>query len=215
MAERHIVWDWNGTLLDDLPLVIDAVNAGLARCEGPVIDAETYRLHYERPVRGFYDRLLGRLIGDDEWFDINAVFHEVYYGLLVEVPLADDAIAALDRVEFAGASQSLLSMAPHDHLIEIVPVAGLTDRFIGYDGSIGEPGGEKGPDLRRHLTRLALDPATVVAIGDTPDDARAAELVGAKAVLYDGGSHHRELLERTGWPVARSLIEAVEVALDL
>jgi phosphoglycolate phosphatase-like HAD superfamily hydrolase len=57
------------------------------------------------------------------------------------------------------------------------------------------------------------DPAQVVVIGDTPDDATAAQHVGARAILYDGGSHHRADLESTGAPVVSSLRAAVYLGL--
>ena len=61
---RHVIWDWNGTLVDDLPIVVDAVNASLAGIGAGPIVADDYRDHYTRPVRVFYDRLLGRAVTD-------------------------------------------------------------------------------------------------------------------------------------------------------
>jgi len=55
----HIVWDWNGTLVDDLPIVVDCVNAALAVIGEPPIDADDYREHFARPVNRFYESLLG------------------------------------------------------------------------------------------------------------------------------------------------------------
>jgi phosphoglycolate phosphatase-like HAD superfamily hydrolase len=72
----------------------------------------------------------------------------------------------------------------------------------------------------RHLTALrAADPEIsgerTVVIGDAVDDAVAAAAVGAKAVLYTGGSHSRASLAAAGVPVVDSLAEAVAVAEDL
>ena len=46
-------------------------------------------------------------------------------------------------------------------------------------------------------------------IGDALDDAVAAAHVGARAVLYTGGSHSRASLESAGVPVVDTLAEAV------
>ncbi len=51
----------------------------------------------------------------------------------------------------------------------------------------------------------------MLVVGDTLDDAVAARHIGARCVLYDGGSHHREVLESMGVPVANSLVEALEI----
>jgi phosphoglycolate phosphatase-like HAD superfamily hydrolase len=62
----------------------------------------------------------------------------------------------------------------------------------------------------RHLASLAtVDPARTVVIGDAADDAVAARHVGARAVLYTGGSHSRASLEEAGVPVVDTLAEAV------
>ncbi len=50
-------------------------------------------------------------------------------------------------------------------------------------------------------------------VGDSLDDATAAAAVGVDAVMYDGGSHHRRELEASGFPVAGTLVEAVQIAL--
>jgi phosphoglycolate phosphatase-like HAD superfamily hydrolase len=57
---------------------------------------------------------------------------------------------------------------------------------------------------------MHLDPGSVWLIGDTPDDHYAAIAVGARVVLYDGGSHHRSTLDALGAPVVSSLRESVE-----
>ncbi len=47
---KHPVWDWNGTLLDDLRLVVDATTASLATVGGPVVTADEHRRDYRRPI---------------------------------------------------------------------------------------------------------------------------------------------------------------------
>lgn len=212
MTGTHVVWDWNGTLLDDLPIVVEAVNRSIGRLGAGPIDAEMYRDHYTRPVRAFYDSLLGRTILDDEWGRLNDDFHRAYYELATGVGLTADAVEAIDLVEAMGWSQSLLSMSEHDWLGSIVSRLGLMSRMTAVDGLTGEMGGLKARYLEAHLRRLGVDGASVVMIGDTPDDVAAARSVGGTPVLYHGGSHHLELLTTQDAPVAETLVEAVEIA---
>ncbi len=209
-----MVWDWNGTLLDDLPIVVESVNVGLAAYGGSPIDADGYRSHYTRPVSLFYERLLGRPVTDAEWLHINELFHEAYFSRVATVGLAPDAGTALDVARDRGLGQSLLSMAPHEHLVGIVDRLGVAGYFDAVNGSQGNRGAEKADSLAEHLDVLGLAPAAVVVVGDVPDDAAAAWAVGAKAVLFDGGSHHRHDLEAVGVPVADSLTLAVDLALE-
>jgi phosphoglycolate phosphatase-like HAD superfamily hydrolase len=211
---RHVIWDWNGTLADDLPVVVDAVNVSLAVIGERAIDGDDYRDHYTRPVRRFYDSLLGRTISDEEWQTLDATFHDTYVKTLHLVSLTHDAKDAIADVAAAGATQSILSMWWHDDLIPEVRRWGLDRAMLRVDGNTLEAGATKAWLLENHLERLGSDGSPVL-VGDATDDATAAVEVGIGVVLYDGGSHHRYHLESLGVPIATSLREAVSIALSL
>ncbi|HEY5652223.1 MAG TPA: HAD family hydrolase [Acidimicrobiia bacterium] len=205
----HVVWDWNGTLLDDLPVVLASVNAGVEPYRSSPVTLDDYRTHYTRPVRQFYDSLLGREITTEEWLDLDHRFHEAYRAQLEEALLAPGAREALERTAGSGMRQSLLSMYPHDDLVPLVAAAGIGHHFARVDGLQGPPGDRKASYLESHLRALSADPGETLVVGDTPDDAHAAAEVGADCVLIDSGSHHRPSLEATGVRVASGLIEAI------
>ncbi len=205
----HVVWDWNGTLLDDLDVVLASVNAGVAPYRKEPVTLNDYRTHYTRPVKHFYDALLGREIDHDEWLDLDTRFHAAYREQLTTAMLARGARQALERAAREGLSQSLLSMYPHSELLPLVDAAGIGHHFDRIDGLRGPAGDRKARYLEAHLDELEVDPAASVVVGDTPDDAEAAAAVGAGCVLVDSGGHHREVLEATGVRVASGLIEAI------
>ncbi len=213
---RHVVWDWNGTLLADQHVVLHALNTLLADLDRPPTDMATYRRLYTRPVRVFYERLLGRPVAAHEWAHIDDVYHQAYEAALADAALAHDAHDALAAVEGAGRTQSLLSMARHVHLVPVVERYGIHRRFVRVDGLRGPGGGRKARHLAAHVAAVADvagdEPARILVVGDATDDAVAARHVGARCVLYDGGSHAREDLERHGVPVVASLVEALDVA---
>jgi phosphoglycolate phosphatase-like HAD superfamily hydrolase len=212
VGDLHIVWDWNGTLLDDLHVVIEAANVSLGRLGIGPIDEEDYRDHFTRPVRAFYDSLFGRPILDEEWEILNDTFHREYYARVGGASLTGDAHRALKVVEGRGWAQSLLSMSPQEWLDHVVDRFRLDSRFVGIRGLTGPTGGLKAEHLEEHLGDLGVEPERAVVIGDTPDDATAATQVGARVVLYHGGSHHLPTLEEVGAPIAHTLVEAVELA---
>lgn len=215
MTELHVVWDWNGTLLDDLEIVIEAANVGLAEFGVDPLDEDRYRDHFTRPVRSFYDSIFERPVTDEEWARLNDVFHLEYMARADRARLTVDALDALDAVARDSEGQSLLSMSPQDWLEGIVQRKGVIQRFSRISGLSGETGGLKASHMEEHIRELGLDPYLTVVIGDTPDDAQAARHVGAHVVLYDGGSHHLPVLQQTDAPVAHSLLEAVEIAKRL
>lgn len=213
---RHVVWDWNGTLLEDLPLVVASVNAALGEHGLEPISVADYTANYTRPVRRFYDVLLGRDVDDDEWKRIDEVFHETYAAVVAErTELMPGAREALQTVDASHASQSLLSMYPHHLLLPLVDRFGLDEHFEVVHGLVGGGGGRKLPHLERHLEEMVHlhgdDPRRTLVIGDAIDDAVAAQHVGARVVLLASGSHPRGELEATGAPVVGSLEDALAV----
>ena len=214
---QHVVWDWNGTLLHDLDQVVSSVNVALGSLDIGPITADDYRAGYTRPVVLFYEHLLGRPVTDGEWENLDISFHDAYRKALAEAELAPDALEAMDLVEQAGWTQSLLSMFPHGELLDELEGRGISERLIAIDGLRGGRGERKYGSLVAHLEHVApkiggrIDPTSVVMIGDALDDAEAAQGLGIKCVLYASGSHPRQKLEASGHPVADSLVEALKL----
>jgi phosphoglycolate phosphatase-like HAD superfamily hydrolase len=214
----HVIWDWNGTLLDDLPAVIDAVNACLKSQGGPVIDAETYRRRFVRPLNGFYEALLGTPIDDDLLARLDDVFQAAYWDGIDRVSLNSESVASIKRVRAQRATQSIASMLWHDMLVPAVREFGLDGPMVALDGNRGAVGDTKEQHMVEHVARLRrlfphLAHDRITVIGDIVDDADAARAAGVDCVLYNGGSQVRSELETRGVPVVDSLLEAVDLAL--
>ncbi|SED26070.1 HAD family hydrolase [Streptomyces sp. TLI_105] len=212
---KHLVWDWNGTLLDDIDAVIGATNAAFAELGLASITLERYRELYTVPVPKFYERLMGRLPTDEEWTVMDGAFHRHYWVRAESCGLTVGAAELLAARQAAGATQSLLSLAQHAHLVPLVQRYGIAERFVRVDGRVDASTDGKSGHMVRHLAALGVPADRVVVIGDAADDAVAAAHVGARAVLYTGGSHSRASLSRVGVPVVDSLEEAVAVAEEL
>ncbi|MEV7287947.1 HAD hydrolase-like protein [Streptomyces sp. NPDC093252] len=209
----HIVWDWNGTLFHDNDAIIGATNAAFAELGLDPITMEQYRELYCVPVPKFYERLLGRLPTEAEWSVMDDTFHRHYTEHRVGCGLTEGVAELLVGWASGGCSQSILSMYGHTELVPLVRGFGIEGHFIRVDGRTGPSGGSKAEHMVRHLAALGgVEPGRTVVIGDAADDAVAAQHVGARAVLYTGGSHGRASLEETGAPVVDTLAEAVAEA---
>ncbi|MGP3946209.1 MULTISPECIES: HAD family hydrolase [Streptomyces] len=209
----HLVWDWNGTLFHDIDAVISATNASFGEVGLPPITLERYRDLYCVPVPRFYERLMGRLPTDEEWAVMDEAFHRHYWTLAESAGLAIGARQLLVEWQEAGLTQSLCSLAPHEHLVPLVRTHGIERHFIRVDGRVGQSNTGKAEQMMRHIAELeGVPPQRMVVIGDAVDDALAARHVGARAVLYTGGSHSRVSLEAAGVPVVDTLEEAVREA---
>ena len=98
---RHVVWDWNGTLLNDFPALLAATNALAPRWGWPIIDREYYQHEFSRPLHEFYAKLLGRPVTDDEYARLNDEWLDEYHALRPVQGLAADAREAIARVASA------------------------------------------------------------------------------------------------------------------
>jgi phosphoglycolate phosphatase-like HAD superfamily hydrolase len=213
VARTHLVWDWNGTLLDDLSLVVEATNRAFTAVGGRSLDSDEHRRTFRRPVAEFYAEILERAVDAEEFGRLDRIFHDAYRLGLTTTSLAGDAMQALRS--WPG-TQSLLSMWFHSELVPAIDTYGLTGVFTRVDGLRTEVGGDlKAGHLARHLDELGVSGDRAVLIGDSLDDALAAESVGAAAVLYTGGFTHPARLRASGRPVADTLVEAVQLARTL
>jgi phosphoglycolate phosphatase-like HAD superfamily hydrolase len=207
----HLVWDWNGTLLDDLALVVAATNSSLASVGGPSVTADAHRRDYRRPISAYYAHVLGRPVTEEEFVTLDKAFHDAYRAGLPNCKLALDA---LEAVSSWSGTQSLVSMFFHHELVPAVTSYGLFERLARVDGLRSEVGGgPKEPHLREHLAALGVRGDDCVLVGDSIDDAEAAQAVGARVVLYGGGFTDEARLRATGLPVATTLLEALDFAL--
>lgn len=208
----HVVWDWNGTLLNDNHAVLAAVNAVCTEFGAAGLTWGEWQAAYARPMRLSYEQVLQRALDDVEWEQVDKLYHDRYDALLPTCELATGAHDVLRACTAGGRTQSLLSMWFHSRLTPTVAQYGLTEYFTRVDGLPGEiGGGSKADSLVRHLEAQRLNPSEVVLIGDVVDDAHAAHAAGTQCILVTTGAMTPESLHATGAPVTTSITEALHL----
>jgi phosphoglycolate phosphatase len=209
---RHLLWDWNGTLLDDTRACVSALNTMLRERGLPAIDSLFYRRWFGFPVRDFY-RCLGLRPDDGGWEEMAVRFHDLYLREPVEVAAA--AHTALERVAAAGLPQSVLSACEQEMLESLVGRHGLRGYFRHIQGTDSLDGDSKVEAGRQLLARLGHDPQDLLLVGDTLHDAEVAEALGCGCLLIAAGHQTAARLRRSGRPVLASLSEFVAESEDL
>ena len=203
---RHVIWDWNGTLLDDVWLCVESVNESLSRRRLPLITEETYRELFDFPVIDFY-RQLGFDFEVESFEDLSVEYHSQYEPRWIECRFQPGAREALESLANTGLNQSLLSAAHQEMLDACVEHFNLGEHFVhvtGLDNKYADGKVELG---RRLLGRLRMDPRDVLLIGDTVHDHEVARALGVDCVLTAAGHHSREKLEPCGVQVFDSPAE--------
>jgi phosphoglycolate phosphatase len=192
---RHVIWDWNGTLLDDLDLSIDIMNGVLERRGLPRLDRARYHAVFDFPVRAYYERL-GFDFRRDSFENLSAEFIAGYDARREESQLQSGAREVLAALEHAGVTQSVLSAYRGVTLREIVGHFGLTHHFsrlIGLDNIYAHSKTELG---RAWVAELGLPGNAILMIGDTLHDLEVAEAMGVDCVLVAAGHHPDHRLRR-------------------
>lgn len=208
MKHKQIIWDFNGTLLDDVRETLDATNALLARYGKPTLaDADAYRRVFGFPVIDYYEKIgLEREkfeIYADEWvaeYNRRAPQAGLYLG-------CREALACFRD---AGCRQYLLSATEREMLAgQLAPlgIASFFDDIVGQD------------DTRAHgklaaavewSKKVRLD--TALFIGDSLHDAEVAAAIGADCVLLACGHQSRARLEATGCRVFDAVTDLLHAA---
>lgn len=208
---KHIVWDWNGTILDDNHVMLDSVNEVCRHYGRPEINMETWRDALCRPLWRCYGKILERELTWDDWSNIEQIYHDAYRKYIAQCRLAVDAHGILDSAKNSGFSQSLLSMGFHDDVTAQIDRFSIQDFFVRIDGVLDPvAGGKKAEYLATHLERMNMPPEHCVVVGDVVDDADAAHRVGAECVLVTTGMSGYEELRESGFPVESSLTGALQ-----
>lgn len=207
---KHIIWDWNGTLLNDTALCVDVLNGLLAARGRKPIGLEDYRMNFGFPVIHFYD-YLGFDTDRDSFASVSAEFIAAYEERwLEECALHPEALPVLSALAELGLSHSVLSAAKQEALDFGIRHFGLEGRFIrlvGTDNIYALGKVERGRALIRELE---WGPEEVLLIGDTLHDLEVAEAIGTDCILVAHGHHTPDRLKRTGVPLVHSLSEILD-----
>ena len=204
----RIIWDWNGTLLDDNHASLSALNAILSRRGLESVDLDYYRKNFAFPVRYFYESL-GVKIECEDWDALAQEYHDAYHEC--ELRLAADAKDALEFVRNNGVSQAVVSAMREDYLISDMDRFGIRPYFESVLGTNNLDGCSKLSRIRDYVA-LAGGREEYVVIGDSLHDKEVADAIGARCVFYGGGSHDPSRLREFG-VVADTLVGAVREAV--
>lgn len=213
MKYECVIWDWNGTLIDDMPVSLAAVNRILAdRGMDPIGEKEYYE-YIDTPISKFYAHLF-----DLEKTDVTRLLREFnsnYDDLLDFTEVREETRRALEAVAGAGIDQIVLSACEQGKLTRLLRGYGLDGFFSAVLGADDLHCGDKTDRAREYFAAAGLSPERALIVGDTLHDAQVAAAVGCGCVLLRHGHQGDAELEQSGVPLADSAAEAVRIALGL
>ncbi len=192
----HILWDWNGTLLDDAAYCLDLTDRLLKIFRLPAMGSlEVYRERFGFPVIDYY----GHLGFDRQIFpEVAVIWMDGYMRGEAAIPLHADAADVTGRIRDRGIRQVILSASKLENLLiqlrtrpqfsHFDPPRGLGDIYAGSKKDIA----------LQWMAETGADPQRTLLVGDTLHDLEVAQALGARCVLVENGHQSRARLRAAG-----------------
>lgn len=208
MKYKNIIWDWNGTILNDTPVAFEATNILLKRYGYPTITLEYYRDNIDTPIVNFYSKIFDlnkhvMQMLDDEW--------GVLYNRLSDKIVLHKGVKELLRF-FADENcrQVILSAFRTEEITKYARKFSVENYFediLGTQNIVMECKTIRG---KRYMNEHKFAPEQTLYIGDTVHDCETALALGVDCVLFSGGQQSPKLLQQCGVPVSDSFAEIKE-----
>ena len=190
---KHVIWDWNGTLLNDVDFCCKIINRILVENNLPVLSLKKYREIFTFPVQNYY-QAAGLDFTKTSFEIMGKDFIDEYESKKLSCSLFDNAIDVLSGIQKQGIGQSVLSAYLHDNLVSILEHYKLTkyfDNIIGLDNIYAGSKTHLGLSL---VEQLNIPKDQILFIGDTLHDAEVAEAMGVKSILIANGHQEKNKL---------------------
>jgi len=195
IALEHIIWDWNGTLLDDRWLTISAMNNVLARRSMDELTEDRYLQLFTFPVIEYYRRL-GFDFEKDSFSELGTEFINEYNTRAFEPKLHDGIIDLISQLSKNGVSHSILSASSQKILDKLASYHNIDHYFKAVFGQDNHYAYGKIETGKMWINKSGIDPKRTLFIGDTEHDLEVANAVGAHCALLSWGHTSAERLEK-------------------
>ena len=207
---KTIIWDWNGTLLDDLDLSLESVNVLLKERNIPTLSIEKYKDIFGFPVVDYYVK--AGFDFEKEAFEVPAKqYVKLYAAGASELKLFPDVVDTLTFFKENNYRQIVLSAMKDDNLKLMIHNAEISHFFDGIFGIKDNYAREKVSLGKQVVENLKLNPAECLMIGDTLHDAEVSEQCGFNCILFSGGHVSKQRLETKGKKIINSLSELKQI----
>lgn len=194
---RHIIWDWNGTILNDVDLGIEIINRILSERSLPKITKEIYKNVFTIPVKDYYAKL-GFDFEKEPFEVVGRLWIEEYEKRKYECSIYDGVLDVMERIKNSSIEQSILS-AYSQHTLEEMATRHGIDKYcshiVGLDNIYAAGKLHLGLEL---LKKIENGNGRLLLIGDTLHDYEVAKAIGADCILLSTGHQSKEILKTAG-----------------
>lgn len=203
MKYSYVLWDFNGTIVNDVEICLDIVNELLAEKGMDKISLETYRNVFTFPVIEYYKRV-GLISDESEFEEMAHKWMNRYYEREKDSTLHENIISTLDKIKGMGIHQGVLSASRIDQLTRMLEQFGVQDYMediLGISDIYAASKVNIGLDF---IDQHGLSKSAFVMLGDTLHDYEVAKEMGIDCILIAQGHQSFEVLQQSGVRVVES-----------
>ena len=193
MIIKNVIWDWNGTIVNDAYLFVDIMNQTLLKHRLPKITLSDYKNSFCFPIEKYW-KSLGFKFNKLEFEKMNCRFIQLYKARMTEPLLHKNITAVFDAYKKLGVKQFVLSASEHQLLGGLVANYNLTHYFTDVVGVDNLNAQGKVCLARKLLKKHGLNSLETLLIGDTQYDAQVAGAIRCHLGLVSFGHFSKRRL---------------------
>lgn len=205
---NHIVWDWNGTLLNDVKLCAGIMNKLLTQESLPNISLQKYKSIFTFPVIDYY-KIAGHTFEKTSFEILGKQFMDEYELQKSNCKLFPGVSELLLELQSKNIQQHLLSAYEQNNLNNILEYFGINNYFqhiVGLDNIYAGGKSHLAQDLAMKI-RSNGAAGNILLIGDTIHDYEVAMEINSDCILLSHGHQDEERLLKLGIPVVHDISE--------
>lgn len=195
MKYDAIIYDWNGTLVDDVKISHDILCVLLDEYGLKRVSVEEYRKAFTFPVIKYYEKV-GFDFAKYSFEEVARKYVPLYDKSYTKCKLFDGAVEVIKQLKGLGIRQYLLSATQQDALnsqLKYFGIENLFDKVVGTDNFHGKSKVQEGIEL---IEKENLKGKKYLLLGDTEYDFEVGKQLGAEVVLCDFGHRPKECLTK-------------------
>ncbi len=205
---NHIIWDWNGTLLNDVELCAGIMNMLLTQESLPNISIQKYKSIFTFPVIDYY-KIAGHTFEKTSFEVLGKQFMDEYELQKNNCKLFPGVSELLLELQSKNIQQHLLSAYEQNNLNNILEYFGINNYFqhiFGLDNIYAGGKSHLAQDLAMKI-RSNGAAGNILLIGDTIHDYEVAKEINSDCILLSHGHQDEERLLKLGIPVVHDISE--------
>ena len=209
MSVKLVVWDFNGTIVDDVELCYEIETKMLQERHMQTYTLEQYRDTFCFPVIEYYYKM-GYTFEEESYEDISVEFNQLYDEGFPSLKVMDDFIETIESFQVNGMENVIISASRQDKLLEQCHQLGISSYFKKILGTDNLLGSSKVEIAKQFMKEHKVLPEECMYIGDSLHDVETATAMGISTIhLVARGHQSKKVLSASFKEVHDALKEIV------